>query len=119
VLDHCPVEGRTPLVRVQVRLLELMVTTGGSGGSSETWRTLVEETRPLAELYELHEVLHLAALAALREGRLEDAARHLEEGARIPGPSGVWRDRFAALRAGMDGPTSLPPPNPALPRSDP
>jgi tetratricopeptide (TPR) repeat protein len=116
VLAHCPPERRTPLVRAHVRLLELLLTTGGPD-LPESWRTLVEETRPLAELYELHEVLHFAAAAALRDGRLEDAARHLEEGMRL-GPGGVWRGRFEGLRAVMNGSTSLPSSSPR-PRSRP
>jgi tetratricopeptide (TPR) repeat protein len=96
VLARCPEDRRPPLVRTQVRLLQLVV----EGGTSESWRTLVEDARRTTVLYELHEVVHFAAAAAVREGRHADASLYLEEGARLAGPSGGWRDRFARLRDG-------------------
>jgi tRNA A-37 threonylcarbamoyl transferase component Bud32/tetratricopeptide (TPR) repeat protein len=101
VQERCPPDRRPPLVRTHVRLLELLVA-GRAPGTSASWRALVEEARGTSVLYELHEVLLFAATAALREGRADDGRRYLEEGARLAGPSDVWRERFSQLGDDQD-----------------
>jgi hypothetical protein len=115
VLDHCPPERRPPLVRMHVRLIQLLTDAPLAPDLSESWRTLVEEARRTTVAYELHEVVHLAAAAALRDGRLEDAHRYRHEGAALAGPSDCWQERFAALPAAVTGSRSWPlPPTPRI-----
>jgi tetratricopeptide (TPR) repeat protein len=114
VLGHCPPERRPPLVRTQVRLLELLLDAGDDRAAR--WRSLVEEARRTAVAYELHEVVHFAAAAALHEGRDADARQYLDEAAALAGPSAVWRDRFADLPAAVARSAPLPfPPRPVGP----
>jgi eukaryotic-like serine/threonine-protein kinase len=105
VVAHCPRERQPPLVCTQVRLIELLVGSAApEAGAPEIgarWRALVEEARATVVLYELHEVLHFAAQSAVRERRIEDARRHVDEGLRLAGASAVWHDRFADLRASI------------------
>jgi tetratricopeptide (TPR) repeat protein len=102
VLARCPHQHLAPLMRTQVRLVELLVG-GARPDSVESWRALVEEARGTSVLYELHEVVHFAAVAAVREGRLEEARRYVDEGLRLATSSDVWFDRFATLRSATAG----------------
>jgi type II secretory pathway predicted ATPase ExeA/tRNA A-37 threonylcarbamoyl transferase component Bud32 len=112
VQAHCPPERRSPLVQMQVRLLEQLVAPAGEDHPA-IWRTLVEEARRTAVTYELQETVHFAAAAALWEGRLEEARVYLDEGAALAGASQLWSDRFAALPAAVSGITSATSPTPA------
>ena len=98
VRDRYPPGRRSPLVQTQVRLIELLVDPAGED-RPDRWRALVEEAGRTALHFELQEVLHFAAEAALREGRLADASGFLDEGAALAGSSRLWRDRFAQLPA--------------------
>jgi eukaryotic-like serine/threonine-protein kinase len=106
VLARCPEDHRSPLVDTQIRMVELMVRTARPD-ASESWRGLVDRARRIRSIYyELHEVVHFAATEALRDRRLDDARRYVDEGARLAGPAGVWRERFARLRQALEGSSS-------------
>jgi hypothetical protein len=97
-------------VNTHIRLIQLLTDAPAAPDLSERWHSLVEEARGTTVAYELHEVVHLAAAAALRDGRLEDAHKYLDEGAEVAGSSDCWRERFSALPTSITGVRSGPSP---------
>jgi tetratricopeptide (TPR) repeat protein/tRNA A-37 threonylcarbamoyl transferase component Bud32 len=102
VLARCPEDRQPPLVRTQVRLVQLLASEGEADAAA--WDALVEQARGTTVLYELHEVLEFAAAEALRRGDGAQAARYADEGLRLSGESHAWRERFVDLAAGAGPP---------------